>query len=96
MTFEIGMLLYPRLTQLDLTAPFELFHRVPDARVHLVWKDTRPVRADSGMTIVPTTSMDDCPKLDLLCVPGGPVKRSTAPTRSCWHFSRSKGARRST
>ena len=71
MALEIGLLLYPRLTQLDLTAPFELFHRVPDARVHLIWKDTRPVHSDSGLGLIPTTTLDDCPQLDVICVPGG-------------------------
>jgi cyclohexyl-isocyanide hydratase len=71
MTIHIGMLLYPRLTQLDLTGPFEVFHRIPDAKVHLVWKTTEPVRADSGLGLQPTTSFADCPRLDVLCVPGG-------------------------
>jgi cyclohexyl-isocyanide hydratase len=65
------MLLYPRLTQLDLTGPFELFHRVPGAKVHLVWKDTAPVCADSGLRLVPTTAFAACPALDLVFVPGG-------------------------
>lgn len=71
MTLQIGLLLFPRLTQLDLTAPFEVFHRVPDARVHLVWKDLAPVQADSGLSILPTTTLADCPPLDVVCVPGG-------------------------
>src|SRR3954470_21958228 len=71
MTLHIGMLLYPRLTQLDLTGPFEVLHRVPDTRVHLVWKDTQPVQADSGLGLVPTTSFADCPPLDIVFVPGG-------------------------
>ena len=71
MTRHLGMLLYPGLTQLDLTGPFEVFHRLPDTRVHLVWKDTEPVRADSGLGLLPTTSFADCPPLDVVCVPGG-------------------------
>src|SRR3954468_11861659 len=71
MTLHIGMLLFARLTQLDLTGPFEVLHRVPDAKVHLVWKDTQPVQADSGLGIVPTTSFADCPPLDIVFVPGG-------------------------
>lgn len=71
MTIHIGMLLFPRLTQLDLTGPYELFHRIPGARVHLVWKDTQPVRSEAGMAIVPDTTLDGCPPLDVLFVPGG-------------------------
>jgi cyclohexyl-isocyanide hydratase len=68
---NIGMLLFPGLTQLDLTGPHEVFHRIPDATVHLVWKDLQPVRADSGLAIVPTITLADCPPLDVVMVPGG-------------------------
>ena len=68
---NIGMLLFPRLTQLDLTGPFEVLHRIPGATVHLVWKDTAPVSAESGLAIVPTTTLATCPPLDVVVVPGG-------------------------
>jgi cyclohexyl-isocyanide hydratase len=71
MALQIGMLLYPGLTQLDLTAPFEVMHRIPDARVHVVWKDLQPVRADSGLTISPSATLEGCPPLDVVFVPGG-------------------------
>jgi len=68
---HLGMLLFPQLTQLDLTGPFEVFHRIPDAKVHLVWKDLEPVRAESGLAMLPTTTFADCPPLDVVMVPGG-------------------------
>jgi cyclohexyl-isocyanide hydratase len=68
---NIGMLLFPGLTQLDLTGPFEVLHRIPGATLHLVWKDLRPVRADSGLALLPTTTLPDCPPLDIVMVPGG-------------------------
>jgi cyclohexyl-isocyanide hydratase len=68
---HIGMLLYPGLTQLDLTAPYEALSTIPGAQMHLVWKDTALVRADSGLGLAPTTSMDACPPLDVVFVPGG-------------------------
>src|SRR5690606_10387328 len=45
--------------------------KLPDATVDLIWKTLDPVRADSGMAIVPSITMGDCPPLDVLCVPGG-------------------------
>lgn len=71
MAFSIGMLLFPKLTQLDFTGPFEVLHRIPGAEVHVLWKDTEPVMADSGLRIVPTTRIDECPRLDMIFVPGG-------------------------
>jgi len=71
MTIHIGMLLFPALTQLDLTGPYEPFHRIPGAQVHLVWKDMEPVRTEAGFGLLPTTTLDACPPLDVLFVPGG-------------------------
>jgi cyclohexyl-isocyanide hydratase len=65
------MLLFPQLTQLDLTAPYEVLHRLPDVHMHLVWKDKDLVRATGGLAIEPTTTMAECPPLDVLFVPGG-------------------------
>jgi cyclohexyl-isocyanide hydratase len=71
MTLRIGMLVFPELTQLDLTGPYEFFHRLPEAEVHLLWKDRGAVRAQGGLAIVPTTTLSACPPLDILFVPGG-------------------------
>ncbi|WP_375739040.1 DJ-1/PfpI family protein [Pseudomonas boanensis] len=68
---NIGFLLFPYVTQLDLTGPAQVLSRVPDAKVHLVWKTTDPVLTDVGFEIVPTTTYADCPPLTVLCVPGG-------------------------
>ncbi|MCY1294302.1 Isonitrile hydratase [compost metagenome] len=68
---HIGFLLFPHVTQLDLTGPAQVLSRVPDAKVHLLWKDTDPVVTDVGFEIVPTTTFADCPPLTVLCVPGG-------------------------
>jgi cyclohexyl-isocyanide hydratase len=69
---QIGLVLMPHLTQLDLTGPYEVFARVADADVHLVWKTLEPVRADSGLRLLPSTTFAACPALDVVCVPGGP------------------------
>ncbi|WP_342246300.1 DJ-1/PfpI family protein [Pseudomonas sp. OTU5201] len=68
---HIGFLLFPHVTQLDLTGPAQVLSRVPDATVHLVWKTRDPVVTDVGFEIVPTTTFADCPPLTVLCVPGG-------------------------
>ncbi len=70
--FRIGFLLFPNITQLDLTGPHEVLSKLPGATVHLIWKSLDPVKAVGGMSIVPDTTLADCPQLDLVCVPGGP------------------------
>lgn len=69
---RVGFLLFPNITQLDLTGPYEVFASLPDAKVHLIWKTLDPVAAVTGMKILPDTTLADCPQLDVLCVPGGP------------------------
>jgi cyclohexyl-isocyanide hydratase len=71
MTTHVGLLLYPGVTQLDLTAPYELFHRVPGMHVHVVWKTRDPVLAEGGLGLAATTTFETCPQLDVICVPGG-------------------------
>ncbi|MGB9365484.1 MAG: DJ-1/PfpI family protein [Xanthobacteraceae bacterium] len=71
MPFHIGLLVFPDITQLDMTGPYEVFIKFPDARVHLVWKSRQPVTAGGGMQLTPTLTFAECPQLDLICVPGG-------------------------
>ena len=69
--FRAGFLLFPQLTQLDLTGPYEVLAELPGAELHLIWKTRAPVMSSRGLAIVPTTTFADCPPLDLICVPGG-------------------------
>ena len=71
MPIHVAILLFPQLTQLDLTAPLEVLSRLPDSRVDLVWKHRAPVRASCGLQLLPTASFDECPQTDVLFVPGG-------------------------
>jgi cyclohexyl-isocyanide hydratase len=73
MSLQIGFVLFPNLTQLDLTGPWEVFSKLPDANCHLLAPDLQPVKSSSaGLTILPTMTYGDCPQLDIVCVPGGP------------------------
>ena len=71
MSLQVGLLVFPNVQQLDLTGPYEVFASVPNASVHLIWKNKAPVRSATGLSLVPTVTFADCPPLDLLCVPGG-------------------------
>jgi cyclohexyl-isocyanide hydratase len=71
MTLHIGLLLFPRVQQLDLTGPHDVFAQIPGATVHLVWKTRAAVESSSGMLLTPDTTFDDCPPLDVICIPGG-------------------------
>jgi cyclohexyl-isocyanide hydratase len=68
---QIGLLVFPKVTQLDLTGPVQVFSSVPGAQLHLIWKRIEPVPSDSVLVLTPTTTFADCPQLDVICVPGG-------------------------
>ena len=69
---RIGMLIYPRLTQLDMTGPYEVLARMPNTTVDLVARTREPVTSDRGMQIVPMLAYGECPQFDVIMVPGGP------------------------
>ena len=68
---QIGLLVFPKVTQLDLTGPVQVLSSVPEVKVHLIWKRIEPVPSDSVLTLTPTVTYADCPQLDVICVPGG-------------------------
>ncbi|WP_245276168.1 DJ-1/PfpI family protein [Methylocapsa aurea] len=68
---RVVMLLYPRLTQLDLTGPYEVFGRFEELTLHLAWKTVDPVIDVGGLRLLPTTTLSQCPQADILFVPGG-------------------------
>jgi cyclohexyl-isocyanide hydratase len=68
---QIGMLLFPNLTQLDLTGPHEVLSRIPGATVHVVARTAEPVASETGLVIVPSTTFAQLQEVDLVFVPGG-------------------------
>src|SRR5580658_4839904 len=68
---QIGLLVFPKVTQLDLTVPLQVFSSLPSANVHLIWMLIEPVTSVTVLTIMPTVTFADCPPLDVICVPGG-------------------------
>ena len=68
---NIAFLLFPNVTQLDLTGPAQVLSRLGNARLDLVWKTLDPVPTDAGFSILPTATFANVPRADILCVPGG-------------------------
>jgi cyclohexyl-isocyanide hydratase len=81
--FNVGFVIFPGLTQLDFTGPFEVLSRLntppsvgaasqfAQSKTHIVAKTIQPILSDRGLNFLPTTTFADCPPLDLICVPGG-------------------------
>ena len=69
--FNVGFVIFPELTQLDFTGPQQVLARLPQSAMHIVAKSVAPVPSDSGLSLVPTHTFENCPRLDLICIPGG-------------------------
>lgn len=68
---QISFLLFPQVTQLDLTGPAQVLSRMPGAKVELVAKTLDPVPTDAGFALLPTGTFESAVQPDILCVPGG-------------------------
>ena len=89
---EIGMLLYPGLTLLDLIGPHTVFSWF--ANIHLVWKTTDLVRTDTGIGVKPNATFATCPReLDILFVPGGFGQQNLMADSEVIAFLADRGAR---
>jgi len=88
---EIGFLIFPDVTQLDATGPAQILSRVPGARIHMVWKAKGPVPTDAGFSINANADFQDCPQLDVICVPGGPGQRALMTDASVLSFLSRQG-----
>ena len=68
---HIGSLLFEGIDQIDLTGPFEVLSRIPNATYRLYGKAVAPVRDLKGLRLTPDAILADAPPLDVLHVPGG-------------------------
>jgi len=69
--FPVVFVLYPRVTQLDFTGPFEVFWRLPSAQCVLASASGGDLAADGGITFTNVRRLADVERCALLCVPGG-------------------------
>jgi transcriptional regulator GlxA family with amidase domain len=79
---KVGILVFPEVEVLDFCGPFEVFSvtRLNEERrreepspyeVILIAERKETVVATGGLKVVSDDSLDDCPPLDVLVVPGG-------------------------
>ena len=70
--FRILFVLYPRLTQLDFTGPYEVLSRVPGTETIVASKEGGSLSSETGLTFSNLAKLRDIPRCDLICIPGGP------------------------
>jgi transcriptional regulator GlxA family with amidase domain len=67
---RIAFVVYPGFTALDLVGPYEVMSRWPGAETRFVATQTEPVRADMGLTVIPTDTPASLPAPDVVVMPG--------------------------
>lgn len=69
--FPVVFALYPDITQLDFTGPYEVLTRLPGARCVLASVAGGTLEAGGGLTFAGVRKLEDVESCALLCVPGG-------------------------
>ena len=70
--FRVVFILYPRLTQLDFTGPYEVLARLPGAEIVIASKEGGTLRTEMGLTFADLRALADIDRADLIMAPGGP------------------------
>lgn len=76
MTIRIGVVVFDDAEELDFAGPWEVFTMASNLKpkaheVMLVAQSDKPVRCAKGMRVLPDVTFENCPKLDVLLIPGG-------------------------
>lgn len=73
---RIGVLIFDDAEELDFVGPWEVFKmaresKPEDFELLMVAESDKPVRCRGGMRVVPDVTTANCPKLDVILIPGG-------------------------
>lgn len=92
---EIGSLIFEDMDQIDLTGPFEVLSRLPNATCRLYGRTTGPVRDIRGLLLTPDATLAAAPPLDVLHIPGGHGQEALMEDEEVldWLRRQAKGAR---
>lgn len=92
-----GILLFPQVEELDFIGPFEVLSYVnklnPESlSVQLIAESTSPLTAFNGLRFFPDTTLQECPPLDLLVIPGGKGRLTAMKNRRLINFIQSQAS----
>lgn len=88
----IGLVMYPGMTALDIVGPQQVLSALPHVQIHRIWKTLDPIKTDDGMVILPDTTFDHCPPLDVICVGGGLGQMAVVDDPDVLEFFRRQGS----
>ncbi|MEM9771912.1 MAG: DJ-1/PfpI family protein [Cyanobacteria bacterium P01_D01_bin.73] len=89
--YIIGLVFYPGMTALDMVGPQQVFSALPGVELHRIWKTLDPIVCDDEMAILPDTTFENCPSLDVICVGGGLGQQAVVDDDEVIEFFRTQG-----
>lgn len=89
--YIIGLVFYPGMTALDIVGPQQVLGALPGVKLHRIWKTLDPIETDDGMMILPDTTFEDCPSLDVICIGGGIRQGEVVDDPEVLEFLRKQG-----
>ncbi len=87
----VGLVIYPGMTALDIIGPQQVFSALPHVQIHRLWKTLDPIKTDDGMVILPDTTFDNCPPLDVICIGGGLKQKAVVDDSEVLEFLHRQG-----
>ncbi|HOW23757.1 MAG TPA: DJ-1/PfpI family protein [Sedimentibacter sp.] len=90
-----GILVFDNLEELDFIGPFEVLSYVnkikPDSlNVWLISADEKNIQGYNGLRFITDYTIDDCPPLDVLVVPGGQGRKTAMKNTKILNFIQSR------
>jgi cyclohexyl-isocyanide hydratase len=79
------------MTALDIVGPQQVFSSLPHVQIHRIWKTLEPIKTDDGMVVVPDTTFENCPPLDVICIGGGLGQVAVVDDPKILEFLRQQG-----
>jgi cyclohexyl-isocyanide hydratase len=90
--YTLGLVFFPGMTSLDIIGPQQVLSPLPGVDTYRIWKTLDPVKTDDGMVVLPDTTFDNCPRLDIICIGGGIGQAAVEDDPELLAFLRKQGS----
>jgi cyclohexyl-isocyanide hydratase len=90
--YTLGLIFFPGMTSLDIVGPQQVLSPLPGIDTYRIWKTLGPITTDDGMVVLPDTTFDNCPRLDIICIGGGIGQAAVEDDPELLAFLRNQGS----
>jgi cyclohexyl-isocyanide hydratase len=90
--YTLGLIFFPGMTSLDIVGPQQVLSPLPGIDTYRIWETLDPITTDDGMVVLPDTTFDNCPRLDIICIGGGIGQAAVEDDPELLAFLRNQGS----